>query len=156
VLRRVFSFPLDALRGHEMLTIKIQHQLPSLGFTIRDEDAVAQVRFDEGNGGWFYATEFDGRDGFYGYGASTGWGFRSLKNLANETDEDDMPLVHRDVDFEPATVRECLDRSEDLSPEDRARADEVGETRVRKLGGLSVSRHPSGESNRFKLHLGQR
>lgn len=143
--KRVLSFPLDEQRGHEMLTIHEQQQLPALGFTIRDVDAMAIVRFLEPAGRMFYATEFDGRDQLYGYSIPDGWSFRSLSALARAVDADGQPAVHRD-EFEARPIREILSQA---SP-----AFGTG-TRITKLADLPATRHPSGDPRRFRLHLGR-
>ena len=71
-------------RGHELLPQELRGKLPKLYSTDGQGDkAIAQVKFFGANGWTWYATEFDGKDTFFGLvvGDLTELGYFSLAEL---------------------------------------------------------------------------
>lgn len=68
-------------RGHKMLTAELRKKLPKIGDG--GDDPVAVVKFFGLNGWYWYATEFDGDDTFFGLvkGWETEWGYFTLSEL---------------------------------------------------------------------------
>ena len=96
----------------KLLTQEIREKLPPLGSTDNEGmQAVAQVKFFTPDSSWtWYATEFDGRDIFWGFvvGAENEYGTFSLKELEDLRGPWGLP-VERDKFFKPTTLEE-LDR----------------------------------------------
>lgn len=100
---------LDLERGHKLLDEESQRRLPPLysGEEL-GLDAVAQVRFFTPDANWsWYASEFDGEDILFGLviGHEIELGYWSLAEL-REVRGPLGRLVERDLDFEPASLRE--------------------------------------------------
>jgi len=88
-------------RGHKLLTKALAAKLPPLGSTDGKGDAaVAQVKFFSPYSGWYwYATEFDGEDTFFGLvkGFETELGYFSLSELEAAKVFGSVPAVERDL-----------------------------------------------------------
>jgi len=97
-------------RGHKLLTAEARKRLPLIGATEgQGEEAVAQVKFFSPYNGWrWYATEFDGKDTFFGLveGWESEWGYFSLSELEAATFRGIVPAVERDLGFQPQKVSE--------------------------------------------------
>jgi hypothetical protein len=68
----------------DLLTNEMRERLPTLYATQNDPDPVLQVKFFTPWTSWtWYASEFDGKDAFFGLveGFDTEWGSFSLKEL---------------------------------------------------------------------------
>ena len=93
----------------QLLTKEIRERLPLLGAT--DEqgmEAVAQVKFFTPDGGWtWYATEFDGKDTFFGLviWVEKETGYFSLSELQSIKGALGLP-VERDRFFRPTPLEQ--------------------------------------------------
>ena len=93
----------------KLLTNEIRRRLPALYATEHEKDPVAQVKFFSPWNGWtWYATEFDGKDLFFGLvqGFEKEWGYFSLSELESVRGPGGVPAVERDLYFEPQRVSE--------------------------------------------------
>jgi hypothetical protein len=100
---------LDDIRGHELLPDDIKAQLPKLysGET-KGLEALALVKFFSPGSGWtWYASEFDGKDIFFGLvvGFEIELGYFSLSELRGAQDALQLP-IERDLYFEPTSLKE--------------------------------------------------
>ena len=67
-----------------LLTKEIRNKIPNLGVQEKTQDPIVHVKFFDPTGSWtWYATEFDGKDTFFGYvkGFEDEWGYFSLSEL---------------------------------------------------------------------------
>ena len=91
------------------MTKDLQTQLPQLYSQeeVDDPKAIAKYFTPDSNWTW-YATEFDGKDTFFGLvvGLETELGYFSLKELESARGAFGLP-VERDLWFEPTPVSEC-------------------------------------------------
>ena len=94
----------------QLLTKKIRASLPKLYATEDEKDPVVQVKFFSiGGSSWtWYATEFDGKDMFFGLvdGFEQEWGYFSLSELESVRGPSDVPLIERDQWFDPVRISE--------------------------------------------------
>lgn len=92
-----------------LLTQELRHQLPKLYATEElGAEAKAVVKFFTPDGGWtWYATEFDGKDIFFGLaiGFEAELGYFSLSELESVRGKLGLP-VERDLYFKPTTIKE--------------------------------------------------
>lgn len=98
--------PHEGLRCHKLMPTKIRRSLPPLYATediAIDEKALNVAYFCPYNGWHWYVVEFDGSDICFGYveGFEKGWGYFSLRELAELTVLDGVPAVERDCSFSP-------------------------------------------------------
>jgi hypothetical protein len=93
----------------KLMTKDLQTQLPQLYSQeeVDDPKAIAKYFTPDSNWTW-YATEFDGKDTFFGLvvGLETELGYFSLKELESARGAFGLP-VERDLWFEPTPVSEC-------------------------------------------------
>lgn len=113
----VRRFQLDGRRRHKLLTSADVARLPPLrGQEGRGDAAIAHVKLFGGGRFTFYITEFDGDDELYGFTISPlgpdcdEWGYSSLEALAEMASPTGVPLIERDLWFDPASVRECREK----------------------------------------------
>ena len=95
----------------ELLTKDIKNKLPKLGETDgMGIEATVQVKFFTPWTGWtWYATEFDGKETFFGYveGLDNEFGYFTLTEL--ESVEGPAGLkIERDIMFEPTKLKEIV------------------------------------------------
>lgn len=95
----------------QLLTKDIKNKLPKLGETDgMGTEATVQVKFFTPWTGWtWYATEFDGKDTFFGYveGLDNEFGYFTLSEL--ESVEGPAGLkIERDIMFEPTKLKEIV------------------------------------------------
>ena len=98
-------------RGHALLPQEIKEQLPKL---YENEEygleAKALVKFFTPDSNWFwYASEFDGKDVFFGVvsGFAVELGYFSLSELEGVRGPLGLP-IERDLYFEPETLKELM------------------------------------------------
>lgn len=93
----------------KLLTKEILKKLPAIGTTEKQADPLAQVKFFNPMGaGTWYATEFDGKDLFFGKAIihESELGYFSLSELQTLR----LPLgmkIERDLYFDPKPLSEC-------------------------------------------------
>lgn len=102
---------MNRIRGHKLLTAALRKKLPKIGATEATGDPVAVVKFFGHNGWYWYATEFDGEDTFYGLvkGWETEWGYFSLSELESASVKifgTEIPAVERDCYWSARKVSE--------------------------------------------------
>ena len=88
----------------KLLTQEIRRRLPRLYATEDDKDPIVQVKFFSPWTNWtWYATEFDGENIFFGLveGFETEWGYFSLSELEAARGPGGVPIIERDLHFEP-------------------------------------------------------
>ncbi len=95
-----------------LLTKELRKKLPTL-YSQEEKglDAVAIVKFFTPDSNWtWYATEFDGKDTFFGLvdGFEKELGYFSLSELQNVKGALGLP-IERDRYFIPKTLRELMD-----------------------------------------------
>jgi DNA-directed RNA polymerase subunit RPC12/RpoP len=104
---RTAKSPLDGQRGHTLLTAADRKKLPALySQDDKGDAAVAYVKFFSPYSNWYwYATEFDGDDTFFGWvvGFESELGYFSLNELES-SNRNGLPLVERDMYWSPATL----------------------------------------------------
>jgi hypothetical protein len=91
----------------KLLTQETRRKLPELYATQDEKDPVAQVKFFSPWSGWtWYATEFDGKDLFFGLveGFETEWGYFSLSELESVRGPGGVPAIERDLYFDPTPM----------------------------------------------------
>lgn len=95
----------------KLLTQAILRQLPPLGSQEEKKlDAVAVVKFFIPDAGWtWWATEFDGKDLFFGlvHGMEEELGYFRLSELKQIRGVGGLP-VERDLYFKPRKLRELM------------------------------------------------
>lgn len=93
----------------ELLTKEIRERLPELGTTDGQYgNAVVQAKFFDPTGSWtWYATEFDGKDEFFGLvdGFEVELGPFSLSELESVRGRFGLG-IERDIHFQPRPLRE--------------------------------------------------
>ena len=95
-----------------LLTAADRNRLPALySQDKKGMDAIAYVKFfNPGGAGTWYATEFDGKETFFGYVAGLGGdelGYFSLSELQNYKGR--MGLgIERDRHFSPTPIKTCI------------------------------------------------
>ena len=98
----------SAQRGHMLLTQELVRQLPALyAQDGKGGDAMAYVKFFTPDSGWtWYATEFDGKDMFFGLvcGLEKELGYFSLAELESARGPMGLP-IERDLHWKPAPLR---------------------------------------------------
>lgn len=102
---------MNRIRGHKMLTAALRKKLPKIGATEEIDDPTAVVKFFGLNGWYWYATEFDGEDTFYGLvqGWEEEWGYFSLSELESASTSmfgTEIPAVERDCYWSPRKISE--------------------------------------------------
>ena len=113
-------------RGHELLPQELRGKLPKLYSTDGQGDkAIAKVKFFGANGWTWYATEFDGKNTFFGLvvGDFPELGYFNLTELeearmpkpkvtppANYVFTAGYPAVERDLYFKPLSLGEARKR----------------------------------------------
>lgn len=102
----------DALRGHELLDQESREKLPELySGEEKGLDAQVQVKFFTPDSNWsWFASEFDGRDLFFGLvvGLEIELGYWSLAELEQVRGPLGLP-IERDLYFEAKTLRELME-----------------------------------------------
>jgi hypothetical protein len=97
----------------KLLTKAILKRLPPLYSTEEQGlNAVAQVKFFTPDSSWtWYATEFDGKDTFFGLadGFEKELGYFSLSELQSVRGKLGLP-VERDKFFEPTPLKELMEK----------------------------------------------
>lgn len=98
-------------RGHKLLTAEARKKLPKIGATEGQADPLAVVKFFGLNGWYWYATEFDGEDTFYGLvqGWEAEWGYFTLSELEEASIKMggwEVPAVERDCHWSPRKISE--------------------------------------------------
>lgn len=97
------------LRGHRLLSKALRKQLPALYATEElGDEALVQVKFFSPYTNWtWYATEFDGKDTFFGLviGHYPELGYFSLSELAGTT-KFGVPAIERDLHFTPTPLKD--------------------------------------------------
>ena len=96
----------------KLLTPEIRERLPKLYATEHDKDPVVQAKFFSPWMDWtWYAVEFDGEDIFFGLveGFATEWGYFSLSEIQAGRGPFGVPVVERDLYFQPAPISEVTD-----------------------------------------------
>jgi len=97
----------------KLLTEQIKAKLPKLYATedVPTKDKLLVCKFFTPDSSWtWYATEFDGKDTFFGYvqGFENEWGYFTLNELEDATGP--MGLhIERDMYFEPTKFGEMFD-----------------------------------------------
>lgn len=98
------KFDNQKLRGHALMTDELKAQLPKLYATEEQKlKAVAQVKYFTPDSSWYwYATEFDGQDRFFGivFGSHVEYGYFSLTELEITRGPLKLP-IERDLGFTP-------------------------------------------------------
>lgn len=75
-------------------------------------EAIAQAKFFTPYGGWYwYATEFDGKDAFFGlvFGTHVEMGYFSLFELEITRDSKNLP-IERDLHFKPQSLEQIVQK----------------------------------------------
>ena len=91
----------------KLLTKEIRRRLPPLYSSERDKDPIVQVKFFCPWSDWtWYATEFDGKDLFFGLveGFETEWGYFSLSEMESVRVFGAVPAIERDMWFDPTPI----------------------------------------------------
>ena len=91
----------------KLLTKENRQSLPALYATEEEKDPTVCVKFFSPWLGWtWYATEFDGKNVFFGLveGFETEWGYFSLSELDSLRGPCGVPAVERDMHFDPVPV----------------------------------------------------
>lgn len=99
----------SGLRRHLLLPQEIRKRLPRLGSTENELQPIAQVKFFSPYSGWYwYASEFDGVDTFFGLviGWETEYGYFSFLELQETLYKGYVPAVERDCGFRPGPIKE--------------------------------------------------
>lgn len=96
----------------QLLTAEIKTKLPKL-YTQEEKglEALAMVKFFTPDSNWtWYATEFDGKDTFFGLvdGFEKELGYFSLSELQSARGQLGLP-IERDLYFKPRTLKELMD-----------------------------------------------
>ena len=103
--KKKWSFQLDGLRRHKLMTKVIAEKVPKLNET-EDQGYQAEVvvkYFSPYTGYTFFVTEFDGDDVLFGYCLSPAfpdcdeWGYDSLRELAGLVVYGKVPAIERDM-----------------------------------------------------------
>ena len=96
----------------KLLTKEIENRLPNLYETeeIETEEKVAQVKFFCITNGWtWYGVEYDPNERlFFGLveGLDTEWGYFSLDELEQINQSKRIPIIERDLFFEPTKIKD--------------------------------------------------
>jgi hypothetical protein len=93
----------------KLITQQIRKCLPPL-FSQEGDEAVAYVKFFDPFSQWtWYATEFDGKNEFFGVvvGHEREYGSFFLSELESICHRDGKPRIERDLHFTPCKVGEC-------------------------------------------------
>ena len=97
-------------RQMKLLTKELRNSLPALGSTDgQGGDAIARVKFFTPTSNWtWYATEFDGTDKFFGLvdGFEAELGYFSLAEMEAAIGAGGMPMIERDLYWQPRPLRE--------------------------------------------------
>lgn len=99
----------------KLLTKKILSSLPAL-YTQEEKGfaAIAQVKFFTPWTNWtWYATEFDGKDLFFGWveGNFSEWGYFTLSELQSIRGPWGL-VIERDLFFEPTKIEDLINKQE--------------------------------------------
>lgn len=114
-IKNKWSFQLDGIRRHKLMTLKISNKMPNF-YETEKEGIKAKIGvkfFCILNRYTFLATEFDGDDTLFGYCLSPQgpdfdeWGYCSLSELASQNLKG-CPVIERDLYLEDQTVEEYL------------------------------------------------
>jgi len=100
--------PLQGARKHKLMPDSIRKKIPKLYSQENVKDPIVYVKFFTPYSNWtWYATEFDGKDLFFGLvkGFETELGYFSLNELAT-LEKNGLPLVERDKWFKPKKLSE--------------------------------------------------
>jgi len=99
----------------KLLTKEIEKKLPKLGTTDKQGwEAQAQVKFFSIGSDWrWFATEFDGKDTFFGLvqGFDTELGYFSLSELQSVKFMG-IPAIERDINWTPKPLKEIKQQLE--------------------------------------------
>ncbi len=98
----------QVMRGHQLLTAELRQRLPAYRATEAERDPVAYVKFFTPDSSWYwYVTEFDGHDTFFGlvFGSYVEIGSFSLSELEELRGPLGLP-VERDRFYEPKRLAE--------------------------------------------------
>ena len=98
------------IRKHKLLTQEIIKRLPPLYSQQNNPDPIVQVKFFSPYNGWtWYAYEYDPEQGLF-FGLVKGFddeiGYFSLQEL-EEANKNGLPLVERDLHFQPQPLSQC-------------------------------------------------
>ncbi|NTU46325.1 DUF2958 domain-containing protein [Candidatus Roizmanbacteria bacterium] len=92
----------------KLLTAELLKKLPKLYASEQENDPVVWCKFFTPDSSWtWYATEFDGKDTFFGLvdGFEKEWGYFSLSELLNVRGHLGLP-IERDRYFTPKRISE--------------------------------------------------
>lgn len=96
----------------KLMTKALSQTMPGLG--VQDGkgfEAVVHAKYFSCYNGWtWYATEFDGRDLFFGYvvGAFPEFGYFSLSEFEDLNKSKGFPVIERDLYFTPRKLNELV------------------------------------------------
>ncbi|MEZ4536965.1 MAG: DUF2958 domain-containing protein [Cyanobacteriota/Melainabacteria group bacterium] len=100
----------DAKRGHQLLPDSLRKTLPALYTTQDEEDPIVHIKFFHPLTQWtWYATEFDGKDLFFGLviGHESELGYFSLSELEGIGANGRTLPIERDLYFKPQPLSRC-------------------------------------------------
>ena len=133
--KKKWSFQLDGLRRHKLMTKVIAEKVPKLNET-EDHGYQAEVvvkYFSPYTGYTFFVTEFDGDDVLFGYCLSPAgpdcdeWGYASLRELAGLVVYGTVPAIERDMHYGPKKVGEAIEEVRGFNPENDVLTPRLGE-----------------------------
>ena len=103
----------------ELMPKEVRDRIPELYAQedVKSGDQVVHVKLFDPSGRWtLYATEFDGKDTFFGYVLSPispdcdEWGYSSLREIQSTRGTLGLPM-ERDLYFDPIKVKDCNELS---------------------------------------------
>jgi hypothetical protein len=106
-------------RGHELLPSDIKEQMPDL-YSAEEYglESKALVKFFTPDSNWtWYASEFDGKDIFFGLvsGFEVELGYFSLSELESVKGPLGLP-IERDLHYQPTSLQELMDKLKNERP----------------------------------------